>query len=579
MSSIADRTARTGGNARLLLSPNILLGTILVVLAVLLSFRIVLPVGAMHWDVIVYYDAANRIFDGQIPSRDFFAPVGPLGYYLFAALTRLFHDAQPVLLAHWSLLVVTAPLMALVLADVGARSRPIAFALLVPFLFYALLPFNSREYYPFPGSDAFGIYNRQVCQVLYVLVAGLLFMRSARLLTALVAIAMTALFFLKITGFLAAGLLCVFALAAGRLDLRSSAIAAAAFLAVLGGLQLSMGLVSAYVADILALVALNTGSLAPRFLQAASMTFGVIAPGAALILLLLWADRRRLREKFAAFRSRPRLADGRKLLDQHALWLGVVLFAGIFFETQNTGSQAMIFVWPVVLAVLLRAGAMMAAPKTLVATLALCAAMVLPTAIDTSERAARNWLGAVRNVTLAHDNLRTLGDVSMRPEVAERTATMMEVYAGNRPFYSGLAERMQLPSFVFYSEHDFQIAHLLAADRAVTALRELEARHGVRFDTIMAINFVNPYPWLMDRSAPRHIAIGADPNRAVPQPGPEVAEAIGEVDVALYPTCPMTSANRMLFDLYRPLMPDHVRVEIDACHDAYIHPRLAETLR
>ncbi|EBU7498412.1 hypothetical protein DK058_26460, partial [Salmonella enterica subsp. enterica serovar Typhi] len=110
----------------------------------------------------------NRIASGQVPALDFFTPVGPLGYYLFAALNYVFPNAQPTLIAHWALLLVSAPLMALVVYDVDKRSRLTAFGLLLPFLLYVLLPFNTREFYVFPGSDGFGIYNRQICHILYI---------------------------------------------------------------------------------------------------------------------------------------------------------------------------------------------------------------------------------------------------------------------------------------------------------------------------------------------------------------------------------------------------------------------------
>lgn len=131
-----------------------------------------LTIGPSYWNVYQYYDAANRIFAGQVPGNDFFTPVGPLGYYVFAGWLAVFPNGQPVLLAQWSTLILTAPMMALVLFDVGKRSRATAFALLLPFLLFALLPFNTHEYYPFPGTDAFGTYNRQVCQLLYVLLPG-----------------------------------------------------------------------------------------------------------------------------------------------------------------------------------------------------------------------------------------------------------------------------------------------------------------------------------------------------------------------------------------------------------------------
>ena len=51
----------------------------------------------------------------------------------------------------------------------------------------------------------------------------------------------------------------------------------------------------------------------------------------------------------------PRLTAVPEILDGDCFWVGAATFAGLFFETQNTGSQAFIFVWPVLLLVLKRA--------------------------------------------------------------------------------------------------------------------------------------------------------------------------------------------------------------------------------
>lgn len=106
---------------------------ILALLVVLLVLPLVVPIGPMYWDTYIYLDAAQRIDTGQIPSVDFFTPAGPLGYYLFARGLNVFSYAQPMLLAQWSTLIVAAPLMAVVLADVDRQSRSTAFALLIRF--------------------------------------------------------------------------------------------------------------------------------------------------------------------------------------------------------------------------------------------------------------------------------------------------------------------------------------------------------------------------------------------------------------------------------------------------------------
>lgn len=574
MTHSAARATPSTAMPALLRSPIALLASALAVVAAILALPVSAPIGAMYWDVFIYYDAANRIFDGQVPVLDFFAPVGPLGYYLFAGWLAVFPDGQPTLLAHWSLLAVTAPLMALVLLQVDARSRATAFALLVPFLVFALLPFNGKEFYPFPGSDGFGIYNRQVCQVLYVLVAAFLFVKDQRVLAAVTGLCLLCLFFLKATGFVSALLICGFAFAAGRIALRAAVLSAAGVLGVLAALELATGIVSAYVGDILLLVEINSGGLLPRLVQAASINFGIVLPAVALMLLLLAIDRRRLAADLSQLGRRPFLSQIPAILDRDAFWIAAVLAAGIVFESQNTGSQAFIFLWPVLLRMLLRLTPFRTTMPMMAAAGVLAAAVAVPFFVSPVERAGRAYIGALGNQPLVHDNLKTLGAVNMRPHVRERAEKMLALYPGLQPQLAAFRAIGELPAPILPSDFDFQITHLMTFDRVIPAIRAFEADAGVEFETIMVLNFVNPLPWLMDRSAPRHISIGADPGRTVPEPGGPEAEAVSETDLVLEPKCPGTVATAQLQALYAPMLERHRKVEIDDCFSAYVHPRI-----
>jgi hypothetical protein len=559
-------------------SPVVLLVIVLIVLAGLLTLPLTAPIGPMYWDVFIYFDAANRILDGQVPVNDFFTPVGPLGYYLFTGAAWLFPHAQPTLLAHWSWLAVTAPLMALIVTDVDRRSRSTALALLIPFLVFAVLPFNTRSFYPFPGSDGFGIYNRQASQSLYVLAAALIFVRSPRLLCVLVTVSMLALFFGKITGAVAGALLCLFALLAGRLSFRQAIVAALGFFAALAVVQFATGLVSNYLADIFSLVAMNDETLAPRFAQAASLNFGVLASGLLLAAVSMLANRPRLLMGLAHIRAERTLLSVARFLDNDALWLTISLFAGILFETQNTGSQAMILVWPAVLSLLLHLEPATTRPGTLIATMALAGACVLPPPVRTIERAARAYIGALKNIDLPNRHLKTLGAVNLRPRVMERTQRVLPILTAHHEAFARFAKVGELPSPILYSEFGFQIGQLIEMDRNVSSLLELEKKSGIHFSTIMTLEFVNPYPWLMDRSAPKYIAIGADPYRAVPDPDSQELKAVHAVDVAILPTCPLTDANIRLLSIYQESLKQHVRIKLNDCADAFINPRLAAKL-
>ncbi|MCW4114074.1 hypothetical protein NPA31_003730 [Aurantimonas sp. MSK8Z-1] len=569
MSFSTERLDRTALNARVFAHPLVVLVLALAALTVAVMLTRTLPLGPMYWDLFIYFDGANRIFDGQIPNVDFFAPVGALGYWLFAFALRLFPDAQPLLLSQWSLFPVTAPLMALVLWDVSRRSQPVALALLLPFLFFAIVPMNVEEFYSYPGFDGFGIYNRQVVHVLYVLTAGLVFMRSQRLLALLVGGSMSALFLLKITGFVCAAPLCLFAFLAGRVALRSAIGALGLFAAVLAGLEIAFGLISGYVGQIGQLVGMNEGELLPRLVQSASIHFATFATGCALALLLLLVDRKALLgavRALAADRSPARLA---QFLDRDAVWLALVLAVGLVFESQNTGGQAFVFIWPVLLRALL-SNRRSTAPRTSLVVAVLIAATALPPAVNILHRTARALVGQLNYVDLPNANLKSLGQVSQRTEMMERAGQMLETYARFPETYRFLADHGQLPSFTLYTEPDFQLAWLESIDRGVDAIRAWETSHGTRFDTIMSLNFVNPFPWLMQRHAPLHIAIGADPFRAVPPPDAAVLDAVRAADLVLYPKCPVTTANDALLALYRPALAGRTRVELSPCWDGFL---------
>ncbi|KAB0681905.1 hypothetical protein [Aureimonas leprariae] len=534
------------------------------------------PIGAMYWDLLIYFDAANRIFDGQVPNRDFFPPVGPLGYWLFAGGLKLFPNAQPLLLVDWSLLAVTGPLMALVVADVGARSRAAAFALLLPFLFFSLLPFDVENFSAFPGVDGFGIYNRQAARILYVLASALVFCEGTRRMGVVVAGAMLALFLTKITGFIAGGLLCALAFVAGRVRLSTTVAAVLAFAGALMLLEAQTGVVGAYLRDIEMLVVMNQGGILGRFLQAASVHFGVLLPCLLLTGTLAALGARPLIGETLALARRPSLPALAALLDQPICWLAVSAFAALFYETQNTGSQAFIFAWPALLLTLSRAGVWQGWRTAVV--IALVAACSLPTLMNLVERCGRSAVGALKYERLETANLGTVGAVTQRGELMRHADTLLDAYVRNPGFYRGFAEMGQLPSFQMFAEPDYQIAFLKTLDEAVGAIDLYETANGTRFETVMNLGFVNPFPFLLDRHAPKAISIGADPFRTVPPPNEAVAAAVRATDLALYSKCPETAANRDLLKLYEPFLTDHSRVSLGRCWDGFVRNGLLRTV-
>ncbi|MGO4263952.1 hypothetical protein, partial [Lysobacter sp. TAB13] len=156
-----------------------------------------------------------------------------------------------MLLANWGILPVALPMMALIVADVGKRSRGQALALLLPFLLFASLPINLHSLYPMPGFDGFGHYNRHISLLLYLLVATLLFVEARGLQVGLLALLMLTLFLVKVTGAVSGTFLVGYAVLSGRMRLRDASVAAALVIAVLAPLDFVTGIVRAYVDDIL----------------------------------------------------------------------------------------------------------------------------------------------------------------------------------------------------------------------------------------------------------------------------------------------------------------------------------------
>ncbi|CAN7683728.1 hypothetical protein LJR090_001849 [Bosea sp. LjRoot90] len=544
-------------------SPAIWLAAFLAFVLAGLLLPLRLPLGSYYWDTAVYFDAAQRIREGQVPNIDFFAPVGPLGYYLVAGLDRLFPNAHPLLTANWGLLPIALPLLAILVFHVARSSRGLALALLLPFLLFASLPINLHEVYPLPGFDGYGHYNRHVALLLYVLVAVLMFARDRALTIWLVAALMLTLFLVKVTGAVAGAMLVGYAVLTGRMRLRDACLAAIAVIGALAVIDLaSGGLTRAYIDDILTLLKLNTDALLPRFLTVASFKFEVIAPTLVLICLLT----------YAAWRARPAgLAVWlREFAISPAGWLAIALLALTFFETQNTGSLEFIGLWPVLLALLLdwrrRNDSLRPAVLLLICVIA------APSAVNFIERSARATLGAPTYLPLEVDDVGKLGRVSVKPDIAERAPIMLQHYASHQSAYADLAATGQQPSLTLYSEIDHHAIWLLEIEQAIVAIEAWEHANKRMFNGIFTLDFVDVLNYLLDRRPPRHVPIGIDPTRSAPKLDAEMIESLRQTDAILAPKCPLTSIRAAIFKHFARALEGRSKVALAPCWDLYVKP-------
>ncbi|PZR92880.1 MAG: hypothetical protein DI537_12220 [Stutzerimonas stutzeri] len=538
------------------MSPTFWIAAFLVMVILGLALPMRLPLGPNYWDTDIYLDAAQRIQLGQIPNIDFFTSIGSLGFYLTAWIRAVFPQAQPALLANWAIVPISLPILVLIVRDVDLRSRRLALALLIPFLFFASLPINLHSLYPSPGFDGFGYYNRHVALLLYLLLAALLFVESRVLLTTLVAVLMMALFLVKITGPVSGAALVGYAVLAGRMRLRDAVIAASVVIACLFLIELTTGMVYAYVEDIMNLAMLNSASFLRRFLTLGSVKFNVIAPCLTLIGVLA----------LAAWRDRLSPAT---LLSSPLGWLSASLFALVLGETQNSGSLEFIGLWPVLI-LILKDYYPRADDRLRTWVLVLVMAVSRPSAIIFLERGARALVSAPRYQALDVPDLGPLGRVSLKPELAARAIAQIERYPKYMEAYQDLARRGLLPSATLFSEIDHQATWLLEVQQGVSAIKRWEASNQRQLNGFFALDFVNPFNHLLERAAPLHVALGIDTDRTNPKVTREMLEALRDIDAIMRPKCPFELKRAAIWAQFSQALEGRQLIALSPCWDMYL---------
>jgi hypothetical protein len=243
-----------------------------------------LTAGAVGNDALFLADGARRLAAGQVPHVDFSSPTGVLPYLTFFWAERAFPQFSAYIGAHLIGFLLLAPILAAAMTRMPNRAMALALAMLVSIA--ALLPFNVG------GGDGYGIalyasYNRLGTALTLAYLAWL-FRADSRpgwRGGVLVAYALLLAFFLKIV--LVGVILAPMAVLAllNRHWRLPALIGLALTSAVLLTVELSGGWVSAYIADIRAMSAINARK-APYFL--ASFLFKTFVMQVLTGTLMLW---------------------------------------------------------------------------------------------------------------------------------------------------------------------------------------------------------------------------------------------------------------------------------------------------
>jgi hypothetical protein len=553
--------------------PALLLAAAVAGALLLLAVPLRLPLGAMYWDAYFILDGAHRIGHGQVPHRDFFVPAGALPFYLMAGALKLMPGAQLLLAGQYALLIVTAPLMALVAIDTDQRSRALAVGLVLPFIVLSLLPFNAISFYPAPGVDGVGLYNRQSGLVLYVLMAAMFAMSHGPSRVFVLGASLAALFFLKINAFLPALVLVAYAAVAGLLTGRATLGVVALLMAIVLGVGWPSGLLSAYLADLAAMASHNAGQVPARLLTLLSVKFDVVLPLALLALALLAVQVRQLAAHLAGLLTgtfAARVARLRLVLTSVGMLLGICLVMAIAIEMQNTGSQEFAFLWPLIWLILLRllgAGAQVP-PRRRAMALLLISLCTLPTAVTLVHRAARTLAVMPGYAALGHPELKALNGVTVKPTYLDHARAIGPIYAEGRQLLARFAETGQMPSPILFSQIEYQAFYLLDLAEAAVAVRRLEQARGAPFASLYTLHHLDPMPYLLGRAPLPGVTVALDPGRGFPasRRARLIAAAAG-AEALLIPNCPTTPFTLDVVDLFAAALADRRFFSLTPCWD------------
>lgn len=543
--------------------PQILLAGVAAIILIGLLLRPFLPIGPSYWDLSIYLDGAHRIANGQVPNRDFLTPAGPLEYYLFYLINRLFPEAHPLLSTHWCIALVALPIFALIVPSLDRQSRAGALALTLPFALFLLLPLNTTAGYPAPGFDGYGIYNRHPALLLYLLVAALLFVERRVLLQVVIGLLMLSLFLTKITGFVTGVLLVGYACLSGRIRILDTIVTALACLAMLGVIEMTSGMTSAYVANMLQLAALNESSFLRRYRAFFGSHLEVYLPlGFAIAAILIGQGR----ELFA--RGVSLLARGREFLNSHALWLGAALAASFVFEIQNTGSQEFIYLWPIML--LIARDTWHGENRFCIAILAALAVVAVPMFVNFAQRGVQTVISSISYQRLDARELGPIGRINARPGYFLRAAAMTRHYIDQRAAYRALAKQGVTHSDLLTSEPDFQIGWLTTTAVAAGAFEAFEINTGRRFESVYTFDFTDPFPFLLGKRPVRFVQIGLDAQRTLPPRDERMMQSIASADAILVPYCPAMPMREAIAQRFATATEGRQRIALTPCFDLLI---------
>ena len=525
-------------------------------------------IGLFYWDIIFWMDAAHRIDVGQIPNIHFFAHFGPLPPYGLWLIQKLFPTANPVLAAQLSYSIVGLPLLAVLLVDVKSRLQSTMLA--GAFIVLLLLPANFFMHIFNFGIDGFGIFNRQAGLSLYLLVACIWWCRSPTRFIIIVSSTLLCLLFTKITVFGVACGLVFYAFLMGRISARGLGAVIVAVGLVVFGLEITTGMVSAYLRDIATMASSAVSSASSEHkqdpLHRVAFTiwsnFDTLIPLVLMIIVALVRDQR----IFANARSiagEDYSKAIRIVLQADGVAMGAFLLAAIAIESQNSGSQEFAFLVPAVLCVMVRPMSRLFTDR---AFIFLAAAFLL---IVGSQAAHRAFLITYQAVKLPRLDVKELTPfhISARTTEVSFAAEKLAFYSLQQKAYAEFASRRQDLASVY--DEGFQLPYFLSVGNAVRAIRSWQVENKVQLKSVATLDFVDPFPTLLNLKPVVGLGVVMDPYRTVGR-WSAILHSLSTAEAILAPVCPVNDYRYQYARIAKSELEIRRAISIDPCWTLYV---------
>jgi hypothetical protein len=532
--------------------------------ALLLMLPVWPMVGIYNWDVVFWLDTAHRIDYGQIPHVDYFAPFGPLPQYGLWLMQKIFPSAHPILAAQLFFALFGLPLLALVLADVQSRLQSAILA--GAFIALLLLPANFfMSVFNF-GFDI-GIYNRQAGLLLYLLLAGIWWCRSPTRLIIVVSCTLLGLLFTKITAFGGAIPLVLYASITGRIRTRDLLAVTLVIAFVVLGLEITTGIVSAYLRDIARMIELATSSsdkrsdAMNRLASTLYYSFDTLLPVGLLVVAALVRDRH-IFAKARALAHNGRIAALRGIAQLDGIEMGVLLVVAILIESQNQGSQEFAFLIPAVLWVMVRPTSRDVAAR---ATVFLAAAFMLIIAVKATHRAFLITSHADRFPRL-EAGLEPF-HISAKPADVEFADAKLAFYSAQQNAYAEFASRGQ--DLASGNDEGFQLSYFVSVRNAILALGRWQTQYNKQLKSIATLDFVDPFPTLLNLRPVAGLGIVMDPYRAAGR-WTTMLRSLSSADGILVPLCPVSAFRYQYAKMAKNELESRHAITIDPCWTLYV---------